>query len=97
MKPGSVIIDIAAANGGNCELTRPDEIVDHGGVKIAGFTNLPARLAADASQLLAKNFVNLAPLLMGEGGGRAPKWDDAVVEGMALTRAGEVAHSSYAE
>lgn len=97
MKPGSVIIDIAAANGGNCELTRPDEIVDHGGVKIAGFTNLPARLAADASQLLAKNFVNLSPLLMGEDGGRSPKWEDDIVKGMALSRAGEVVHPSYAE
>lgn len=97
MKPGSVIIDLAASNGGNCELTTPDQIIQHNGVKIAGFSNLPARLAADASQLLAKNFVNLAPLLMGEGGARAPHWDDDIIKGMALTRDGAVIHPGLAD
>jgi NAD(P) transhydrogenase subunit alpha len=72
MRPGSVIIDIAAGNGGNCELSEPDKVVEHNGVKIAGFTNLPARLAADSSQLLAKNLVNLFPLLVGEDGASPP-------------------------
>ncbi|MFN3835881.1 MAG: Re/Si-specific NAD(P)(+) transhydrogenase subunit alpha [Glycocaulis sp.] len=94
MKPGSVIIDIAAGAGGNCELTRADEIVEHGGVKIAGFSNLPARLAADASQLLAKNFVNLYPLLKDEAGKLAPQWDDEIIKGMTLTRDGKVVHPS---
>lgn len=97
MKPGSVIIDIAAANGGNCELTKPDEVVEHKGVKIAGFTNLPGRLAADASQLLAKNLVNLFPLLVSEDGACAPHWDDEIIKGMALTRDGQVVHPSYGE
>jgi len=95
MKPGSVIIDIAAANGGNCELTRPGEIAEHAGVRIAGFTNLPGRLAADASQLLAKNLVNLFPLFMGEDGSLAPHWDDDIIKGMALTRDGAVIHPAY--
>lgn len=94
MKPGSVIIDIAAGSGGNCELTRADEIVEHGGVKIAGFSNLPARLAADASQLLAKNFVNLYPLLKDEAGKLAPHWEDEIIKGMTLTRDGKVIHPS---
>ncbi|WP_440958792.1 Re/Si-specific NAD(P)(+) transhydrogenase subunit alpha [Oceanicaulis sp. LC35] len=94
MRPGSVIIDIAAANGGNCELTEPDKVVDHNGVKIAGFTNLPARLAADSSQLLAKNLVNLFPLLVGEDAAFAPHWDDEIIKGMALTRDGAVIHPS---
>ena len=94
MKPGSVIIDIAAAMGGNCELTKPDEIVDHGGVKIAGYSNLPGRLPADASQLLAKNLVNLTPLLMGEDNALGVHWDDDIIKGMALTRAGDVVHPS---
>jgi len=94
MKPGSVIIDIAAAAGGNCELTKADEIVEHGGVKIAGYTNLPARLAADTSQLLAKNFVNLAPLLRGEDGALSPQWEDEIIKGMTLTRDGAIVHPS---
>ena len=88
------IIDIAAANGGNCELTEADKVVEHNGVKIAGFTNLPARLAADSSQLLAKNLVNLFPLLVGEDAAFAPHWDDEVIKGMALTRDGAIIHPS---
>jgi len=95
MRPGSVIIDLAAANGGNCELTKADELVDHGGVKIMGYSNLPARLPADASGLYAKNLVNLAPLLLGDGGEKAPHWDDEIIQGMALTRDGAVIHPSY--
>ncbi|WP_339744025.1 Re/Si-specific NAD(P)(+) transhydrogenase subunit alpha [uncultured Maricaulis sp.] len=92
MKPGSVIIDLAAPNGGNCELTKADEIVTHQGVMIAGFSNLPGRLAADSSALYAKNLANLLPLLVGEDGGRAPHWDDEIIQGMALTRDGAVVH-----
>ena len=95
MKPGSVIIDIAAANGGNCELTQADKVVEHNGVKVAGFSNLPGRLPADASQLLAKNLVNLFPLLKDEDGKLAPHWDDDIIKGMALTRDGDVVHPSF--
>ena len=94
MKPGSVIIDIAAANGGNCELTEADKVVEHNGVKIAGYSNLPGRLPADASQLLAKNLVNLFPLLVDEAGALAPHWDDDIIKGMALTKDGEIVHES---
>ncbi|XBQ17564.1 MAG: Re/Si-specific NAD(P)(+) transhydrogenase subunit alpha [Oceanicaulis sp.] len=94
MKPGSVIIDIAAANGGNCELTEPDKVVVHKGVTVAGFTNLPGRLPADSSQLLAKNLVNLFPLIKGEDGALAPHWDDDIIKGMALTKDGAVVHPS---
>lgn len=92
MKPGSVIIDIAAANGGNTELTKPDEVVEHNGVKIAGYTNLPGRLPGDASQLLAKNMVNLFPLLISEDQALGVHWDDEIIQGMALTKDGEVVH-----
>lgn len=94
MRPGSVIIDLAAPNGGNCELTKADEIVEHNGVKIAGFANLPGRLAADSSALYAKNLANLLPLLVGEDGKKAPHWDDEVIQGMALTKDGAVVHPS---
>lgn len=92
MKPGSVIIDIAAANGGNCELTKSGELVIHNGVKIAGYGDLPSRLAADSSSLLARNLVNLFPLLRAEDGAPAPHWDDDIIKGMALTRDGEIIH-----
>jgi NAD(P) transhydrogenase subunit alpha len=92
MKPGSVIIDIAAANGGNCELTKSGELVVHNGVKIAGYGDLPSRLAADSSNLLARNLVNLFPLLRGEDGALSPHWDDDIIKGMALTRDGEIVH-----
>ncbi len=94
MKPGSVIVDIAAPMGGNCELTKADEIVEHNGVSIAGFTNLPGRLAADSSSLYARNLVNLTPLLVGDDGGLAPHWDDEIIVGMTLTRDGKVVHES---
>src|ERR1041385_5623710 len=57
MRPGSVIVDLAVAQGGNCPLSRPDELVEIGGVKIMGFTNLPARLPADSSSLYARNLL----------------------------------------
>ena len=97
MKPGSVIIDIAAANGGNCELTQADKVVEHNGVKIAGYSNLPGRLPADASQLLAKNLVNLFPLLIDDQGALAPHWDDDIIKGMALTKDGAIVNESLKE
>ncbi|MBO6797440.1 Re/Si-specific NAD(P)(+) transhydrogenase subunit alpha [Maricaulis sp.] len=97
MKPGSVIVDLAAPTGGNCELTKADEVVDHNGVKIAGYNNLPGRLAADASALYAKNLANLLPLLVDEDGNRAPHWDDEIIQGMALSRDGAVVHPNFAK
>ena len=94
MKPGSVVIDLAAPNGGNCKLTRADEIVEHKGVKVAGYANLPGRLAADSSALYAKNLANLLPLLVDEEGKKAPHWDDEIIQGMALTKDGKVVHPS---
>lgn len=93
MKPGSVIVDLAAAQGGNCPLSKPDEVVEAYGVKIAGFTNLPARLPADASNLYAKNLLALLPLLThAETRGFSPNWEDEIIQGAALTRDGAVIH-----
>ncbi len=97
MKPGSVIVDLAAPTGGNCELTEADKVVDHDGVMIAGYNNLPGRLAADASALYAKNLANLLPLLIDEDGNKAPHWDDEIIQGMALTRDGAVIHPNFAK
>jgi H+-translocating NAD(P) transhydrogenase subunit alpha len=98
MKPGSVIIDLAAAQGGNCPLSKAEEIVrTANGVTIAGFSNLPARLAADSSALYAKNLLNLAPLLADkESKAFAPHWDDEIIKGAMLTREGKVIHPTFA-
>ncbi|MGE0828746.1 MAG: Re/Si-specific NAD(P)(+) transhydrogenase subunit alpha [Hyphomonadaceae bacterium] len=97
MKPGSVIIDLAVSQGGNCPLSKADEVVETGGVKIAGFSNLPARLPADTSSLYAKNLLALLPLLTNkETKAFEPAWDDEIIQGAMLTRGGAVIHPSFA-
>lgn len=97
MRPGSVIIDLAVAQGGNCPLSKPDELVEIGGVKIMGFTNLPARLPADASSLYAKNILALLPLLTDkESKAFAPAWDDEIIKGAMLSKAGVLVHPHFA-
>ena len=89
MKPGSVIVDMAVSQGGNCPLSKADEVVDVGGVKVAGFSNLPARLPADSSSLYAKNLLAFLPLVTAEDGSLNLDTDDEVVVAMLLTRGGE--------
>jgi H+-translocating NAD(P) transhydrogenase subunit alpha len=69
MQPGSVIVDLAAETGGNCELTRAGETVNHHGVLIHGPTNLPSKAPLHASEMYAKNINNLLALLIGRGAG----------------------------
>jgi NAD(P) transhydrogenase subunit alpha len=91
MKPGSVIIDLAAEGGGNCELTQAGEQVDHNGVTIYGPLDVPGMLAVHASEMYAKNLLNfLSPMI--QDGQLAPDWDDEVIAGSALTHAGEIRH-----
>ncbi|WP_300376697.1 Re/Si-specific NAD(P)(+) transhydrogenase subunit alpha [Henriciella sp.] len=89
MKPGSVIVDMAVAAGGNCPLSKPDEVVDVDGVKVAGFSNLPARLPADSSSLFAKNLIAFLPLITAEDGSLNLDTEDEIVTAMMLTRGGE--------
>ncbi|MCX7359632.1 MAG: Re/Si-specific NAD(P)(+) transhydrogenase subunit alpha [Alphaproteobacteria bacterium] len=97
MRPGSVIIDLAVAQGGNCPLSKPDELVEIGGVKIMGFTNLPARLPSDASSLYAKNLLALLPLLTDKDSKAfAPAWDDEIIKGAMLSKAGVLVHPHFA-
>jgi NAD(P) transhydrogenase subunit alpha len=97
MKPGSVIIDLAVAQGGNCPLSKPDEVVNVGGVLVAGFSNLPARLPADSSALYAKNLLAILPLLTDKDTRVfAPAFDDDVIKGAMLTKDGAVVHPSFA-
>jgi NAD(P) transhydrogenase subunit alpha len=85
MRPGSVIVDLAAETGGNCELTRPGEVVEEGGVTIVGTTNLPSTMATHASQLLSRNMQAILGLLMNEGE-LALDWEDEIVAGACVTR-----------
>jgi len=92
MRPGSVVVDLAVTQGGNCPLSKADQIVDVNGVKVIGFSNLPGRVAADSSALYARNLLALLPLLTGENAAFAPKWDDEIIKAAALTRDGQVIH-----
>ena len=93
MKAGSVIVDIAAEQGGNCELTRAGETVQHGEVKIVGPVNLPATLPYHASEMYARNLFNLVKpaIVKGEW---AVDWKDEVFSGAVLTHEGEIRHES---
>jgi proton-translocating NAD(P)+ transhydrogenase subunit alpha len=91
MRPGSVVVDIAAEQGGNCELTRANEVLDHQGVKIIGPVNLAADLAYNASEMYARNLFNfLKPAI--PKGELAIDWNDEVFAQSCLTRDGEVKH-----
>src|SRR5512143_3053241 len=93
MKPGSVIVDLAAEQGGNTPLTRPNEVVEVHGVTIMGYTNLPGRLAVDSSSLYARNLFNFVSLIVDKKTGElALNWDDEIVKGTGLTRDGQVVH-----
>jgi len=93
MKPGSVIVDLAAEQGGNTPLTKPNEVYETNGVTIMGHTNLPARLAVDTSSLYARNLFNFVALIVDKKTGElALNWDDEIVKGAALTRDGEIVH-----
>jgi len=90
MKPGSVIIDLAASTGGNCELTKNDETIVHKGVTIIGQSNYPAMKPMDASRMFGKNVLNFMKLIIGEEGALNLNFEDDIVKGTCITHAGEV-------
>lgn len=91
MKQGSVIVDLATEQGGNCEVSRPDEIVEVSGVKVVGYTNMASRVASDASALYARNIFNFLKPLIGKGAGSLNiDWDDEIVKSTFITRDGAV-------
>lgn len=96
MRPGSVIVDLAAEQGGNCELTRPDEEVPAHGVTVLGPTNLAATVPGDASQMYARNLVSLLKHLLVDGDLLLDGSDEITRETL-LTRDGEVVHSAVRE
>ncbi len=96
MRPGSVLVDLAAESGGNCELSRPGEEIWHGGVLVWGARNPASDLPTHASQLYARNVANLL-LLMSDAGVVAPDFDDEIVAGCCVTHGGQVRHAPTAE
>jgi NAD(P) transhydrogenase subunit alpha len=94
MKPGSVIVDLAAETGGNCELTEPGQTVVRHDVKILGPLNVPSTMAEHASQLYARNIQSLLELMIGEDGQLSLDFDDEVIAGACITRDGEIVHEA---
>lgn len=92
MRPGSVIVDVAAPGGGNCELTEPGRTVWHRGVTILGPVDLPGRVAVDASQMYARNIVAFLDRMTDEEARLSPDFDDEVISEACITRAGRVVH-----
>ncbi len=99
MKAGSVIVDLAAANGGNCKLTKADQVVKtDNGVTIIGYTNMPSRAASDASPLYARNLQTFVLTLMfdKETKGLKIASDDELIKGTLVTKGGAVVHPALA-
>jgi NAD(P) transhydrogenase subunit alpha len=97
MKPGSVVVDLAAESGGNCELTEPGETVMREGVTIAGPIGLPSTMPDHASSLYARNVQSLLELMVGEEGALNLDFDDEIISGACITRDGEIVHEGARE
>lgn len=92
MVPGSVIIDLAASTGGNCEVTKNNETIVHNGVKVIGNSQLPTDIPTDASRMFGKNVINFLKLIVTKEGGLHLNWDDDIVKGTAVTHGSEIVH-----
>jgi len=91
MKRGSVVVDLAALGGGNCELTVPGEAVDVNGVTVIGYTDMPSRLPTQASQLYSNNILNLVKLLCPEKNGEIVlNFEDEIIRNVTVTKEGEI-------
>ncbi|MCG8699366.1 MAG: Re/Si-specific NAD(P)(+) transhydrogenase subunit alpha [Bacteroidales bacterium] len=90
MKPGSVIVDLAASTGGNCELTEDGAIVEKHRVTIIGQSAYPSETAIDASSMFGRNLVNFISLMIGEEGALNLNFEDDIVKGTCLTHEGEI-------
>jgi NAD(P) transhydrogenase subunit alpha len=97
MAAGSVIVDLAAERGGNVELTQPDQVIEHNGVRIVGYTNVQGRIPTTASQLYARNLLAFVTTLIdAKAKTLAVNWDDELVKAVTLTRDGHVVHPHFA-
>jgi NAD(P) transhydrogenase subunit alpha len=97
MTPGSVIVDVAAERGGNCELTRPGETVVHRGISILGPVNMASGAPFHASQMYASNMVSFLKLMVGKDGAFNVNRDDEIIRETLVTHGGEVVHARVSE
>ena len=97
MKPGAVIIDLAASTGGNCELTKDDELYEHKQVKILGKSDFPSDMPTDASRMFGKNVLNFLKLLINEEGELKMDFDDEIIAGTCLTKDNEIHNEKVKE
>jgi H+-translocating NAD(P) transhydrogenase subunit alpha len=95
MKPGSVIVDLAVERGGNCPLSKVDEIVEHRGVKIVGTVNLAGRLAGNATPLFSKNIANFLDLMIQKDGTLKIDEADECISGTMIAKGGKLVHKIY--
>ena len=96
MKPGSIIMDLASENGGNCELTKKDEIIVHNGVTIDGTSNIPGSMPVHASELYAKNITAFLAYMIKDGQLELDL-NDEIISGALYTHLGEITHEPTAE
>jgi NAD(P) transhydrogenase subunit alpha len=96
MKPGSIVVDLAVENGGNCEGSAPGQIVLKHGVRIVGYANVPSRLAVDASALYSRNLAEFLKLIVAKDGTLAIDPADEIIKGSLLTRDGQIVHPNFA-
>jgi NAD(P) transhydrogenase subunit alpha len=97
MRPGAVIVDLAAATGGNCQVTVPGETIVHAGVVVIGATDLMARVPADASRMYARNVTSFLELVTGDDGAFTPDVDDEIVRESMICRSGSLVHPRLLE
>ena len=90
MRAGSVIVDMAASTGGNCELTENDQVISRHGVTIIGDSNIPGSMSVDSSFMFGKNIFNFVKLIIDKEGGLNLNWEDDIVAGTCITHEGAV-------
>jgi len=96
MKPGSVIVDLAASSGGNCALTQADQTIEINGVKIIGVGNIASELPQDASKMYGKNYINFLKLIIKDGEINL-NFEDDIVKGTCVCHQGEAVNSRISE
>lgn len=97
MSPGSVIIDMAAGSGGNCELTKKDETIIYKQIRIIGNSNFPSRMPADASKMLGNNYINFLNLMITEEGNLNLDFEDDIIKSTCMTHDHEIVNQKVME
>ena len=96
MKPGSIIVDLAVEQGGNCPLSKLGEVVNINGVSIVGYENYPSRISKDSSSLYSRNLYNFVQLLVNQEEKKIKiDWEDEIIKGVGLTRDGKIVHPNF--